>query len=279
MTSEEEKLPKGSGVVVDDFSSFCEGDIEPTLNKKIHSIVDVEDDYIIYVDDDFCVEWSWTEKYGDTPAGFPNIANRLGHLETLSKTSLYKFQREIFAGLLAEGMARIVGDKNEVKATEVLDKAASYLDARSTENARRWYVCGAAIVAFPTLFMAFILWYFKSYVLALLGINAFEIIIGSLLGGVGALFSILSRTEKIRVDPTAGPLIHYVESASRVLVGNVGALIIALAVKANIFLGFTKMTDYSFALLLLICICAGASERLVSGFIKRIKVESFNPTD
>jgi len=44
MTSNEHNTPIGSGVVVDDFSSFCEGDIEPTLNKKIHSLIDSTDD-------------------------------------------------------------------------------------------------------------------------------------------------------------------------------------------------------------------------------------------
>jgi hypothetical protein len=168
-------------------------------------------------------------------------------------------------------MARIIGDKDEVNAHEVLGMAESYLFARSAENARTWYVRGATVTALPTFLIACTLWLLKSQSVLFLGNNAFEIIIGALLGGIGALFSILSRAEKIQMDPTAGSSIHYIESASRILVGNIGALLIALAVKANIFLGFTKVTDYSFALLLVICICAGASERFVSGFIKRIK--------
>lgn len=271
MTSNEHKTPIGSGVVVDDFSSFCDGDIEPTLNKKIHSLIDSTDDYIVYVDDDFFVQWSLTDKYGDTIPSFGAIANRLSQLETLSRASLRKSQIETFAGLLAEGMARIIGDKDETKAHEVLGMAESYLNARSAENARAWYVYGAALAALPTFSIACVLWLLKSNTVLFLGSNAFEVILAAMLGGIGALFSVLSRAKKIQMDPTAGSLIHYIESASRICVGNISALLIALAVKANVLLGFTKAMDYSLALLLVTCICAGASERLVLGFIKKIE--------
>jgi len=271
MTSDENKTPKGSGVIVDDFSSFCEGDIEPTLNKKIHRLIDAEDDYIVYIDDDFFVQWSTADKYGDTIPSFGAVANRLSQLETLSRTSLRKSQIEAFAGLLAEGMARIIGDKDETNAHRVLGMAESYLLARSAENARGWYVRGATLTALPTLSIACAVWLLKSYAVPFLGRNAFEVIIGTLLGGTGALFSLLSRAKKIEMDPTAGSSIHYIESVSRVFMGNIGALLTALAVKANIIFGFTQASDYSFALLLVFCMCAGASERLVSGLIKRIE--------
>jgi len=271
MTLGEHKTSRGSGVVVNNFSSFCEGDIEPTLNMKIHDLIDSTDDYIIYVDDNLFVQWSFTDIY-EVPKGFATVANGLRRLETLSRTSLRKSQIKAFAGLLAESMARIIGDKDETKAREVLGMAESYLNLRSAENARSWYTCGTTFAALLPLLVACVLWILKSYAIPLLGINTFEVILGALLGGTGAWFSVLSREEKIQMDPTAGPFIHYIESASRVLVGNIGAFIMALAVKANIILGFSKATDYSFALLLVICICAGASERLVPGFIKRIEI-------
>ncbi|MDQ5985886.1 MAG: hypothetical protein CSYNP_01603 [Syntrophus sp. SKADARSKE-3] len=271
MNSDEPKISKGSGVEVDDFNSFCEGDKDPTLNKKICSLIDADSNYIVYVDDECFVQWSLTDKYGDMIPSFGAIANRLSQLETLSRTSLRKCQLDAFANLLAEGMARIIGDKDETKAHEVLGMAEAYLLARSAENARWWYIRGASLTALPSLLIACGLWFLKSYVMSFIGTTPFQVIIGALLGGIGALFFVLSRTEKIQMDPTAGSFIHYVESASRVLTGNIGAFLLALAIKANIILGFTKTSDYSFALLLVLCICAGSSERLVPGFIKRIE--------
>ncbi|MFI4919953.1 MAG: hypothetical protein ACHP65_10405, partial [Legionellales bacterium] len=141
------EVPKGSGVVIDNFSSFCEGDIEPTLNKRILFLIDCDTEYIIYVADDLFAQWSMTENYGKPIPAFATISNRVNQLETLSLTSLRKPQRKALAGLLAEGMARIVGDKNETKALEVLGMAESYYFARSAENARAWYVGGAALTA------------------------------------------------------------------------------------------------------------------------------------
>ncbi len=209
---------------------------------------------------------------------FGAIANRLRLLETLSRTSLRKSQIKAFGELLAESMARVIGDKDETNSHRVLDMAESYLLARSVENARGWYVCGATLIALPTFLIACALWLLRLYVVPFFGSNAFEVILGALLGGTGALFSVLIRAEKIQMDPTAGPRIHYIESTSRVLVGNIGALLIALAIRANIILGFTKATDYSFALLLVICMCAGASERLVSGFIKHVETSVSSET-
>jgi hypothetical protein len=271
MTPDEHKVPKGSGVDVDDFSSYCEDDIEPTLNKKILFLIDSEVDYIVYVADDLFAQWSMTENYGKTISAFATISNRVNQLETLSMTSLRKPQRKAIAGMLAEAMARVIGDKNETKAREVLGMAESYYYARSAENARAWYIGGASLIAIPTLFIAGILWFQKTHAISLVGNNAHEVALGTLLGGIGALFSILRRTEKIQMDPTAGPFIHYIESISRVLAGNIGAFIIALAIKANFIIGFTQGTGYSLPLLLAICTCAGASEMIVPGFIKRIE--------
>src|SRR5438552_8037034 len=139
--------PEGSGRPTSDFSSFCEGDIEPTLNKKIETLIDVTRNYIVYLDDEHFVEWSLHE----SPSGFDNVANKIGHLETLSITQLSPSQRRPFARLLGEAMARILGGGEEKEANEVLDKADSYLDARGSENARRWYLQGVFLVSLAAL--------------------------------------------------------------------------------------------------------------------------------
>ena len=271
MNSDDYKRPKGSGVTVDDFSSYCEGDIEPTLNKKIEFLIDCDVEYIVYVADDLFAQWSMTENYGRPIPAFATISNRVNQLETLSLTSLRKSQRKALAGLLAEAMARIIGDKNEEKALEVLGMAESYYYARSAENARAWYVGGATLTASISLIAALCLWLLKGLAASSLGNNAFEVLLGTMVGGIGALLSILTRNQKIEMDPTAGSFIHYVESVSRVLAGNIGAFIIAVGIKGNFILGFTQATNYSLATLITICTCAGASEMIVPGFIKRVE--------
>jgi hypothetical protein len=271
MTSTEQITPKGSGVDVYDFSHYCEDDIEPTLNKKILYLIDSDVDYIVYVANDLFAQWSLTKNYGKTISAFATISNRVNQLETLSMTSLRKYQRKALARMLAGALARIIGDKDEEKAQEVLATAESYYFTRSSENARAWYLGGASFIAFLTFIIACYLWIQKSRAISFFGDNAFEVALGTLLGGIGALFFILRRTDDIQMDATAGPSIHYIESISRVLAGNIGALIVALAIKANFIIGFTQGSGYSLPLLLLLCTCAGTSERFVSGMIKRIE--------
>ena len=154
MLLEDEQEPRpaaGSGRQVNNFRPFCEGDFHPTLNKKIRILIDCATDYLVYLDDDLCVEWTFN---GTAPGGFEDVANRIGRLETLAITQLLPLQRELFERLLAESMARIIGDRNEEKAKAILDEAEEYLKARGSENARRWYLGGVGWVALFALVVA-----------------------------------------------------------------------------------------------------------------------------
>jgi hypothetical protein len=271
-TDNEQESTEGSGRPITNYSSYCEGDRDPTLNKRIHTLIDSTDDYIVYLDDDFFVEWSTTREYGETlPAGIGNVLNRSGHLETRSISQLRPLQVLPFRRLLAEAVARVVGDKDEAGAQQVLDRAEAYLSARGQENARWWYLQGSLSVAACNLAAVGILWLLKPIVTQHIGVTAFEILLGALLGGPGALVSILNRSSAIGIDPSAGAFIHTVEGAARIVVGTVGALLVALAIKADVLLGLVKSLNHSLAALLALCMAAGASERLATNLISSVE--------
>jgi hypothetical protein len=254
----------GSGTWVSDFTSFCEGDVDPTLNKKIQTLIDRETDYLVYLDEDLYAEWTFN---GDTPSGFEDVANRIGRLETLSITQLLPNQRAPFERLLAESMARVLGDKNEEKAKAVLDEAEAYLKARGTENARRWYLGGVARIGLPALVIAGALLLALKWVPSGVWREVLEILGGTALGALGAFLSVASRTEGITFEPVAGPDIHRFEGGIRVVVGMAGALFVALAIKSDLLLGILHSLTHPFLAMLLACLVGGASERLVPGLI------------
>jgi hypothetical protein len=256
----------GSGRKVSDFTSFCEGDIEPTLNKKIDTLVDCDTDYIIYLDENLYVEWSFNP---ESPPGFDDVANRIGHLETISETQLPDpKQRKPFARLLAEAMARILGDKNEEKANAALDEAEAYLKARGTENARRWFLRGVCTVALPSLLIDGLLLLILNYVPTTPWRDVLEILSAAAIGGIGAFLSVASRTENITFEPVAGPDIHKFEGRVRVIVGVAFSLFIALGIRADLLLGVFHSLTHPFLALLVAGIIAGASgERFVPGLI------------
>jgi hypothetical protein len=272
--------PRGSARSVAEFDSFCEGDTDPTLCKKIRILIECDKNYIVYIDDDLAVEWSLTEAYGEPSETYGEVANQIGYLETVSVGLLRKCQIEPFSRLLGEAMARIIGGGNIAKASEILEKAKKYLQARSIENARMWYIFTACTCTTLLVIIAIVIWVCHSTVKHTIGNNPFDVLLGSLLGGVGALFSVLSRTKDIKVDAAAGWPIHCLESAARIGTGSIGAIVIALAIKGNILLGIIRSADHSLSALLAICIISGISERIVPSFIKQVEgsISAYRPT-
>jgi hypothetical protein len=258
---------EGSGRSVDDFSSFREGDIDPTLNKSIKTLIDSNVSYPVYLDEDLYAEWTFN---GGSPDGFDSTANKIGHLETLSLAQLSSAQREPFERLLAEAMARILGDHSEEKATVALDAAEAYLKARGSENARRWYLQGVGVATVCALTVAGILMTLLSRVSDPGWRDALEVLSAAAMGALGAFLSVASRTETIHFEPVAGPVIHKFEGATRAIVGMAGALFIALAIKADLLLGVFHSVTHPFLALLAACVVGGATERLVPGLINNM---------
>ncbi len=258
-----------------DFASFCEGDRDPTLNKKITTLIDADKNYLIYLDEDAYVEWT---SNCESPAGFDNTANKIGKLETLSLTQLSAAQREPFERLLAEAMARILGDRNEEKANTALGEAEAYLKARGSENARVWYLTGAGITAVAALAVAAILLVILVRVSDPVWRNAFEILSAAPMGALGAFLSVAGRTEAIHFEPVAGPRIHKFEGATRAIVGIAAALFMALAIKADLLFGVFHSLAHPFLAMLAVCLVGGAVERLVPGLISNMTKSLVSPS-
>jgi len=272
----------GSGREVKDFMPYCEGDRELSLQKKIETLIDSDTAYIVYLDDQHFVEWSITDSYGDLPDSFGEIASDVALLETLS-TALLPLERVgPFRRLLGEAMARILGDKDVAKARQTLEKARTYLQARALETARGWYLVTACEIVALALATAIGVWLFRGHLERSVGRDAFEVALGGLVGALGAFISLLIRLAKpegIKVDAGAGAAIHRLESAARMTAGMAGALLAALAVKADLFLGLTKSSEHHLAFLMLTCVVAGTSERFVPGLIKQMETSAFGQSD
>jgi hypothetical protein len=262
--------------VVDDFSSFQEGDIEPTLGKEIKFLIFHEKSYIVYLDSENFVEWSTNDHYGDYPDDLGSVINSVGHLEALSMSRLSPEHRLPFRRLLGESLARALSERTSTNALAILDHAEKYLNARSRERARTWYLSAAAIATSLVMLIVGIFWLRRGVMTDLIGGTGFEIVLGAGAGSLGSLLSIITRSNEISMDASAGSKVHYLEAVARIVVGVAGACIVALAIKANLVLGSINAIN-SLALLIVICIIAGASERLVPNLIKQIEGRvSFN---
>jgi hypothetical protein len=97
-----------------------------------------------------------------------------------------------------------------------------------------------------------------------------EVVSTAAIGSVGAFLSVASRTETITFEPVAGRSIHRFEGKVRVVVGMAGALVVALAIKADLLLGSLHSLTHPFLALLVAGVVAGMSERFAPGVISRM---------
>jgi hypothetical protein len=255
-------------------TNLSEGELDPGLKKRIRVLIQRRPDYIVYLDDDLYVQWKLPGK--DVEACGPHaheILNEVGLLETLSvplrsTTHLVPVRR-----LLAEAVARTFsgGPESEKAARKMLLDARTYLNDRKAEMARIWMLSAAGVFALLALLVMLVVWLNRVALEQWFSPQIVETVYGAGLGALGAFMSLLMRSAKIKVAAGAGRAIHYVEALSRVAIGAVGAVLVVLAVRANLLLGIANSAGGDSSLLYLLCLVSGVSESLMPGLIAQVE--------
>jgi hypothetical protein len=258
---------------VADYWSLSEGDTDPSLNKKIKTLIMKEKSFIVYLDDALCVQWTVNAGYRNErfAKDFGTVINRVGQLESLSTDLLSRPQLVIIRRLLGEGVARLLDDSSSANAMSILDQADKYLRDRSVERGRIWYISSAAVTTALIMLSTILLWAFRGGLQPNIGHTALETSLGAGVGSLGAFISILLRVNKLNIDSLAGKTVHLFEGAVRIITGTTGALLVALAVKSDLVLGALNGQEKTLSLLAAICIVAGASERILPNLIKNVE--------
>lgn len=257
---------------IEDYRVFKEGKPFDPLGKDIHVLISVEQNYIVFLDKEFLVHWYWNDAYGKFAEGCGDVLARVADLEATSTLLLKKPQLEAHRRMLGEALARLLADRTVVHANDMLKKAADFLQARSLEGARIWYLKAMIVATLAILLFGWGFWKFQNALLSLLALSpgAAPIFVGFSMGSLGALISVLLRLNKLPVDPSAGPTVHYFEGVMRVLVGAFAGALFVMAVKTNILLSAINESPHVLTLLVLLSIVAGSSEHLLPNLIDRI---------
>jgi hypothetical protein len=253
------------------YNSMHEGDIDPVLNKRIDTLILSDTNFIVYLDQDLFVEWSYSTSYGELPDEAGEVLNRVSLLEAIPIGHLSIDQIRTFRRLVGEGVARLLGEHDSRASISVLDKAQSWISARNGEYAKRWYIEGSMVAWGLFSIGALLLWVFRQDTTAFLGRQAFDVLLAAAAGANGTLLSVLLRSGSLTLDASAGKQIHYIDGASRVLAGAMGSVFLALAILSKLFLG-PLLTSESLSLLLVVAMVGGTSERLIPSLISRIEL-------
>lgn len=250
------------------FYTLREGDRDPMLGKDIAWLIDSDYDFIVYIDTDGYVEWTMNRNDMLGPAAGPYL-NQIGWLEAIDTTHLEKKQTESYQRMIGEGVARLF-QKNLSAAEAAFDLADKWITARNNEVARRWYLRGAGIVALIPLVAVCIMaacigtWWVKFTPVG------YTILMGTAVGGLGAWLSVIQRSRRTELDVAAGPLLHHLEGAFRIIAGTLGAFLVALAIQADLINGLKELLK-GLPGIMLVCMVAGTSERLVPSLIEQIE--------
>ncbi|TKR53433.1 hypothetical protein D7I39_20775 [Allopusillimonas ginsengisoli] len=245
-------------------------DVDPELGKTIREIVICSEQFIVYIDKDLCVQWYTTDEH-EEPDYCGEVLNLVATLEAQSnfmtdKSMLFDFRKRI-----GEGLARCLSGYPKETSIAALEEVAVEMRARNKDVSWVWYFQASYWV---TLFLAVVFavsWLVRDWLRPEIGPAAFDVVLGSICGTFGALLSVTVRSNRLTFDANAGKNLHVLEGLARVAVGAIGALLTALGIKAGLILGGTTFSGNQFALLLCLCICAGASERLVPSLVATVE--------
>jgi hypothetical protein len=274
-------VPSSSGQdkvedIDEDFAHLKEGHDDVSSGKKIKKIIMADHDYIVFLDDKDQLEWSVTHKYASVKKDFSElfgeVVSRVTELEGLAETFITsdKQKRESKILLGATVVLMLEKEKNDL-IHQALQKAEQYIKDRMTERARTWFLVSSSGVTLLAVIGMLIVGLLRSGVIDRFGTTGYDVLLGTGMGAIGALISIIVRTNKLPVSMSAGRLIACLEAAARVVVGMLGGLLIALAIKSEIFFSVLNTASNPLAVLLTVCTVAGASERIVPSLVKKVE--------
>lgn len=266
MSSEVVDEQGSSPTLVDGHYHLKAGDVDPELNKTIEEIVLSTKDFIVYVDSEQAVQWRTTDHH-KMPEYCGEVLNMVAALEAKSQFISDLKDLRVVRRRIGEGLARCLDGYPKANSLAALREVELELKIRNKEISWKWYFLSAMKLTAILVVCFAILWLLRDFVRACVGAAAFEVIIGTICGAVGALLSVMSRSNRLIMDANAGKVLHQLEGLSRIGAGLIGALLVALSIKAGIIFGGTSFMGNPLALLLAFCIVAGASERLVPSLI------------
>lgn len=175
-----------------------------------------------------------------------------------------------FRLLLGEALVCAI-EHDFVTAKRMVASASQYIEARSQELSRRWYLTACLASALPCVIFALVLWSAREHVVSAYGETHFWLLLASMVGAVGALFSVLLRTGRLHLDCASGMWLHNLEGFSRILAGAISGVAIALMLKAELLIQFVIQPGKEGFAIILLALVSGISERFAVSLIEKFE--------
>lgn len=241
----------------------------------IKYLIIATNNYIVFLDEENDLDWQTSDDFDnlelkqEEKKSFYKVKNEIDSSECIPLDKLEEKVVISFKRQLGEALVRAFESDFE-NAHKMVEHAQDFILKRNIEQSRYLFLTSCGISASITLLLSIILWLFRAFFISSIGDTVFYITLATLIGGIGALLSVILRLGKSNLDFNASKKLHYLEGASRVIAGMISALIISLCIKVQILLPiFTKIESTQIAMILG-GLVAGASERFAPSIINKL---------
>ena len=251
---------------------ICVGEIDSLTGQPIIYIVYSTSNFIVSIDKNMSLDWQTLDSYS---AYAPDFGEIIGSCE-LSDALVDRIfgdslNRFAYKKMLGSVIARLLDDGNSISARRQLAIVDERINEHGRERVRMAYIYYSLTTV---LFVGILLGICFLFQIPLLryGLNDLRrvIIICSLLGGVGAFITTFVRFKNYTGSLVAGIMIHRLDGFLRIFYGLIAGLIMILAIKANILVGFANESKNSIPwLYYFLAMIAGASEILIPNLIRQ----------
>lgn len=234
-------------------------------------------DFSVGLDQQGRLDWATSEEYDNRKHSEETqeetrareaVMAAIAVVETTPCTGITDGFRQDFKRLLGEALVCCFEDALD-SAMQMVEAAKLYIQARNEEISRHWYLHASVCAAVPFMVVATILWIGREFATQLLGDRVFWLSLCMCAGAVGALLSVIARSGKLKFDACAGRLLHRWEATSRIVAGAIAALVVSLAIYANLVFGAFVVNGNLHVILLLAALASGAGERLATSIITK----------
>ncbi len=249
------------------------GDIEPICGNKIKELVIKSDTFIVYLDENDGIYWA-TDGHEENISDYGLVMNRVRELESLNERILKGKELNTYNYLVAEEIARLFDDSKPDNAITVLNEAERKIKIYGNNKNRLLYIISSLSFTLTISLFIFLIFAFRNSIITNLNRSAYEIIITSLFGGLGAFISVFFRSNNYEPDISLGRSVHILDGVLRNFYGCIAGLFIILGIKSNIIMGFLNKNQESLILFCFIALVAGASESLIPSLIKQVEGKS-----
>ena len=236
-------------------------------------LVAAKQDFVVHVDKQLDIDWETSVNYDQiekansafNSSAKHEILTRGAILEATPCSELPRAIQIQFKRLVGEAYCCCF-EFDYDRARKVLKAAEQFIQARSEERARSWYLTASGCSAGILAIVLCIAWAARSFLTELIGLTAFWVGVSVLTGGIGALLSVITRAGRLQIDCSAGRALHNLEGSSRIVAGAISGGLAGLAVLSGIL--FQSISEsHLMAVVILVATSAGYTERMAPSII------------